>query len=183
MQILVKKITGLNLPVRGNPDDAAYDVFATSEPIIVGEKFENYLDGIINAWSKIDYIAYKTNLFISPQNLTKSKQITKFHSLLLPRSSICKKNLVLANSIGLVDNGYRGEIEFRFKYIAQPEDMLVIPMNGKTRIYYQISPNNIYAKGDRIGQIMASPNIDIDFCLSENLDNTARNNGGFGSTN
>ena len=56
-------------------------------------------------------------------------------------------------------------------------------MNGKTRIYYQISPNNIYAKGDRIGQIMANPNIDIDFCLSENLDNTARNNGGFGSTN
>jgi len=183
MQILIKKIPNLVVPFRATPDDAAYDVVATSDPIIVGEKFDRYLDGIMNAWSKIDYIAYKTNLFISPQSLTKLKQITKFHTLLFPRSSISKKNLILANSIGLVDNGYRGEIEFRFKYIVQPEDMLIVPEQGRTKVYCQLSPHNVYAKGDKIGQIMAQPNIDIDFHLVEQLDTSSRGEHGFGSTN
>lgn len=182
MNILIKKISGIEIPVRGNPDDAAYDIVATSEPNIVGTKFERPLDGI-NAWSKIDYIEYKTNLFISPQNLKKGKQITKFHSLLFPRSSISKKNLVLANSIGLIDNGYRGEICFRFKYIFQPEDYVILPEGGRNRLYAILSPENVYKIGDRIGQIMVQPNIDIEFVPVEQLEGSIRNIGGFGSTN
>ena len=30
---------------------------------------------------------------------------------------------MLANSIGLIDAGYRGELLIRFKYITQPEDV------------------------------------------------------------
>lgn len=182
MNILIKKISGIEIPVRGNPDDAAYDIVATSEPSIVGTKFERPLDGI-NAWSKIDYIEYKTNLFISPQNLKKGKQIMKFHSLLFPRSSISKKNLVLANSIGLIDNGYRGEICFRFKYIFQPEDYVILPEGGRNRLYAILSPENVYKIGDRIGQIMVQPNIDIEFVPVEQLESSIRNTGGFGSTN
>jgi dUTPase len=183
MQILIKKVDNVNIPKRGNPDDAAYDIIATSDPIIIGGKIERYLDGVVNAWEKIDYIAYKTNLFIAPQDQMKTKQIIKFHTLLLPRSSISKKNLVLANSVGLIDNGYRGEIEFRFKYIMQPEDMLSITEYGRTKFYCNVSPNNIYLKGDKIGQIMAQSNIDIDFQVVEQLDPTVRGEHGFGSTN
>lgn len=186
MKIFVKKIDGVELPTQGNMDDAAYDIVATSEPNIVGVKFERPLDGI-NAWQKIDYIEYKTNLFISPQSELKVKSngtvLKKFHTLLLPRSSISKKNLVLANSVGLVDNGYRGEICFRFKYIFQPEDFVILPEHGRNRIYALLNPDNIYKMGDRIGQMKAQPNVPIQFIFSESLDQTARGEGGFGSTN
>jgi dUTPase len=182
MKILVKKFPNLDIPKKATSDDAAYDVVATSEPNIVGFKFERPLDGI-NAWSKIEYIEYKTNLFIAPQNLEKGKQITKFHTLLMPRSSISKKNLILANSVGLIDNGYRGEVCLRFKYVFQPEDYVIIPEGGRSRLYAILNPENIYKIGDRIGQIMAQPNIDIEFIPVEQLESSARNTGGFGSTN
>jgi len=183
MQILIKKVAELNIPKRGTPEDAAYDIIAASDPIIVGEKIERYLDGLANAWKRIDYIAYKTNLFLSPQDLVKAKQTTKFHTLLLSRSSISKKNLILANSVGLIDNGYRGELEFRFKYIIQPEDLISVAEYGMSKFYCNISVNSIYAKGDKIGQIKAEPNIDIDFEVVEELDQTTRGAHGFGSTN
>lgn len=187
MKILVKKMDGLTLPSRATPDDAAYDIVATSDPIIIGVKFERFVDGI-NAWQKIDFIEYKTNLFIAPQDeLDGDIQsgfgcIQKYHSLIFPRSSISKKNLVLANSIGLVDNGYRGEICFRFKYIIQPEDLVIVPEAGRNRIYCILNPENVYKKGDRIGQIMARPNLDIDFEFVPELTQTVRGSGGFGST-
>lgn len=188
MKILVKKTPGIEVPKRGKPDDAAYDVIATSDPQIFGVKFERFVDGI-NAWQKIDYIEYQTNLFIAPQDeLGGDIQggfgcVQKYHSLIFPRSSISKKNLVLANSVGLVDNGYRGELLFRFKYLIQPEDLIMVPEAGRNRIYCILNPENVYKKGDRIGQIKAQPNIDIDFELVETLDETPRGSGGFGSTN
>ena len=36
--------------------------------------------------------------------------------LLFPRSSVSNKELLLANSVGIIDSNYRGEIKFRFKY-------------------------------------------------------------------
>ena len=188
MKIHVKKVNNLVLPTKANPDDAAYDIFATSEPIIVGTKFERYLDGI-NAWSKIDYIEYKTSLFFAPQDeITPArgvapKKILKYHIEGLPRSSISKKNLLLANSEATIDNAYRGEVSLRFKYVFQPEDLLIVPEAGRSRIYGVLSPASIYAKGDRIAQIKACANIDIEFVLADELDTTVRGQGGFGSTN
>ena len=43
--------------------------------------------------------------------------------LLFPRSSVSKTTLILANHVGVVDSGYRGEIKFRFKDLV---------MKGKT---------------------------------------------------
>ena len=107
----------------------------------------------------------------------------KYHIEGLPRSSISKKNLLLANSEATIDNAYRGEVSLRFKYVFQPEDLLIVPEAGRSRIYGVLSPASIYAKGDRIAQIKAVPNIDIQFELVEELDATVRGQGGFGSSN
>ena len=104
----IKNVEGLVLPKRANETDAGYDVIATSDPKIVGDP----LNG--PSYRRIDYIEYETNLYIAPTG--------KFHTDLRPRSSISKYNLVLANSIGLIDRGYRNQVLVRFKYIWNPED-------------------------------------------------------------
>ena len=192
MKILVKQNDLVVVPTRGNPDDAGYDLTATSEPEIVGVKLEIPLDSIV-AWSRIDYIQYRTNLFIAPQDQDKfngehfavpiKNRTKKFHTLIFPRSSISKKNLVLANSVAVIDTAYRGEILIRFKYITQPEDYIILPEHGRQRIYTLLNPENIYKKGDRIAQIKGEKNMDIEFEVVNELDETKRGAGGFGSTN
>lgn len=159
----IKNVEGLNIPVRANESDAGYDVVATSDPKIVGEVFSG------PTYKRIDYIEYETNLYIAPD--------AKFHTDLRPRSSISKYNLVLANSIGLIDKGYRNQILARFKYIWNPDDyqisdklLLGIPNMGK-----------IYKKGDKICQLVPMETHDIEFVTVNELDNNDRG-GGFGST-
>lgn len=81
--------------------------------------------------------------------------------LLFPRSSVHKKSLSLANSVGVIDSGYRGEIKLIFK----------IQNDGE-----------IYTLGDRIGQIMIMPYPEVNFVETEELGQTDRGAGGFGST-
>jgi dUTP pyrophosphatase len=103
-----------------------------------------------------DYISYKTGLsFEIPSG---------YVGLIFPRSSNSKKDLLLTNSVGVIDSGYRGEVELRFK-----------PILNNTRLL-------IYDVGDRIGQIMIIPYPTIEFIETENLSNSERGEGGFGST-
>jgi len=81
--------------------------------------------------------------------------------LLYPRSSIHKVGLVLTNHVGVADSGYRGEIKFVFRKLPGAEP---------------------YKVGDRIGQIMIVPYPKIEFNEVEELSETARGTGGFGST-
>jgi len=162
MKIYVKKTDGVTLPEKGSVLAAGYDIVATSDPKIVGEKIEN------GSWGRIDYIEYETGLFIAPALLN-------FHTLIHPRSSISKQNLVLANSVGLVDNDYRGMILCRFKYIWQPQDMIV----GSG---FQPNMEKIYKKGDKIAQLVFEPTTQVDFELVDDLEKTQRGAGGFGST-
>ena len=81
---------------------------------------------------------------------------------LFPRSSISKTPLRMANSIGLIDGGYRGEI------IAMCD-------NIKSEAYTA-------EKGQRLFQLVATDNSSIHFELVEELEMTTRGTGGFGST-
>jgi dUTP pyrophosphatase len=164
MKIYVKKVDGLTLPKRASEVAAGYDVVATSDPKIVGEK-----NGV--NWKRIDYIEYETNLYIAPEAMT-------FHTLIHPRSSISKYNLVLANSIGLVDNDYRGMVICRFKYIWQPED-LIYPSPG---VSGNLNENKIYKKGDTIAQLVLEPTVQAEWVVVDDLNQTKRGEGGFGST-
>lgn len=81
--------------------------------------------------------------------------------LLFPRSSIRKYGLQLSNSVGVVDSGYRGEIQFTFN------------KTGKFGCY------NV---GDRIGQLVILPYPLIAPKQVDELSDSERGTGGFGST-
>jgi dUTP pyrophosphatase len=89
-----------------------------------------------------------------------------FVGLVFPRSSIRKTRLQLSNSVGVIDSGYRGELQATFNKIT-------------TTIENQ---KNDYKVGDRVAQIMIIPHPSIDFQEVEYLSNTQRGEGGFGST-
>ena len=82
--------------------------------------------------------------------------------LILPRSSIAKTPLRLSNSIGLIDGGYRGEIMAAVDNI-KTEDYTVEP-------------------GQRLFQLVAMDGASIHFELVDELSETTRGSGGFGST-
>ncbi len=81
------------------------------------------------------------------------------------RSSISKVNQILSNAVGVIDSGYRGEIKFRFRDTEEWGNQL-----------------KRYEKGDRIGQLIILPIPHIEMVESDNLSESDRGNGGFGST-
>ncbi len=99
-----------------------------------------------------------------------------FVGLIFPRSSIRKTGLQLSNSVGVVDSGYRGELQATFNKIFGGERMYD-EMKVK-----EIQPNDFYKVGDRIAQIMIIPYPPINFVEVEELSDSERGEGGFGST-
>lgn len=85
-----------------------------------------------------------------------------FVGLVYPRSSIRKYDLVLSNSVGVIDAGYRGEIQATF---------LKTDMTG-----------NSYKVGDRIAQIIIMEYPTIVFQEVEELTESERGTGGHGSS-
>lgn len=78
--------------------------------------------------------------------------------LLFPRSSITNKRMMLKNSVGVIDSGYRGEIKLRF--VGESD----------------------YKVGDRVGQLIIMPYPSIELEESESLEESERGVGGHGST-
>jgi dUTP pyrophosphatase len=102
-----------------------------------------------------DYVEYGTGLAVEiPEG---------YVGLIFPRSSVTKYRMMLKNSVGIIDSGYRNEIKFRF---------------------YSTDPNrsSMYNIGDRIGQmiIMPYPSIEPEECFE--LSSSDRGLGGYGST-
>lgn len=87
-----------------------------------------------------------------------------YEGVIRPRSSICKTDAFLTNSPGTVDSGYRGEVMVVFK--NNHVDNLTPP--------YQI--------GDRIAQIKIQIVPFIEFEETDELSDTERGTGGYGST-
>lgn len=84
--------------------------------------------------------------------------------LVFPRSSICKKAIHLTNSVGVIDSGYRGEVMAKFRLDAVDE------------------PLSIYNVGDRIAQLIIIPIPSVTFQEAEELSDSERGIGGYGST-
>lgn len=98
------------------------------------------------------YIEYGTGLiFEVPEN---------YVMLIFPRSSITNKDLMLKNSVGVLDSGYRGELVLRFDKLGEDN----------------------YNIGERIGQIMVIPYPVVEFIESNELSDTKRGSSGWGST-
>jgi dUTP pyrophosphatase len=86
-----------------------------------------------------------------------------FVGLVFPRSSIRKYDLSLTNCVGVIDSGYRGELQATFR-----------KERGVASKKYEI--------GDKVCQIMIIPYPPIEFEEVQELNNTERGEGGFGST-
>ena len=89
--------------------------------------------------------------------------------LIFPRSSISKTSHTLRNSVGVIDSGYRGEI--MLKFFGLPRDA-----------EFENSELLVYHPGDRIGQIMIIPHPEVEFVEVDDLSESDRGDGGFGST-
>lgn len=87
--------------------------------------------------------------------------------LLFPRSSVSKKKLSLSNSVGVIDSGYRGEIMFSYRLTQNPNHILA---------------QDVYQVGERVGQIVIMLYPEIEFLEVEDLTDTERGVGSFGST-
>ena len=91
--------------------------------------------------------------------------------LIVPRSSIVKKQMALANSLGIVDSGYRGEIKVFFKAaLLNPISIIDFPDGSKYKI------------GERIAQLIIMPYPYIDLVESDCLSDSQRSDTGFGSS-
>ena len=99
-----------------------------------------------------------------------------FAGFLFPRSSNTKKDLILGNSVGVIDSGYRGEVVLKFKAI----DTKYLEDGRLT--YTKKDFMDSYNIGDRIGQIVIMPVPQIEFNVVDELSTTDRGVGGFGST-
>ena len=93
--------------------------------------------------------------------------------LIFPRSSCSKKQLALANAVAVIDSGFRGEVVMKFK----PSTVFNI---GQFAIESPIYKN--YNVGDRIAQMIIMPYPHIEFEETDELSETERGDGGYGST-
>ena len=154
MKVKIKKLNDdAVIPSYSKIGDAGLDMTATSKTV---DEYGNF--------------TYGTGLAVEiPEG---------YVGLLFPRSSICKQNQYLTNSVGVLDSNYRGEVKFKFKF-------------GIGLEYDQDSPNkeyrptmnwNLYDVGDRIGQLIIMPYPYIEFEEVDELSSTNRGEGGFGST-
>ena len=142
MQVKIKKLSPeAVIPTYAKLSDAGMDMVATK---VISDN--------------LDSITYGTDI---------AMEIPKgFVGLIFPRSSIRKTDLSLSNSVGVIDSGYRGEIQATFNQ----------------RSLSSQSGSFLYGVGDRIMQIMIIPHPSIEFEEVEELNNTERGEGGFGST-
>ena len=83
--------------------------------------------------------------------------------LLFPRSSISKTPLMMKNSVGVIDSGYRGEIKAVFQY--NPDEPI---------------PNNI---GKAVAQLVIMPIVNTILIQVNKLSPSERGEKGFGSSN
>jgi dUTP pyrophosphatase len=72
--------------------------------------------------------------------------------------------MYLTNHVGVIDSGYRGEIMFKFRPIPS------------------LVGASIYEVGERVGQLLILPYPSIQFVEVDELSDTERGEGGFGST-
>ena len=84
-------------------------------------------------------------------------------ALVFARSGLgIKHGIALSNGVGVIDSDYRGEIR--------------VGLTNLSETPYTIQP------GDRIAQLMVTPVVRPTLVQAEELDETARGAGGFGST-
>lgn len=164
MKIKIKKLSSnAKLPYKKHTDDFCYDLYATSCEEIAPNVYK-YGFGIAmqierGAENVFEIRNEKRHECIS---IDTSRMPLKFDIDIRPRSSVWKTGLVMSNSVGTIDEGYTGEI---------------------SAVFYHVVPTlPIYKVGDRVAQMKIGFTLPVDFDIVEELNDTERKAGGYGST-
>jgi dUTP pyrophosphatase len=156
MKVRFKKLDPkAELPVRSTDGASGYDVKAIGEGRVVesGPDEDVYY-----------FIEYRTGLAME---LPKG-----YEAQIRPRSSISKTALALCNPPATIDSDYRGEIKVRFR---------IDPGILEQAIEQKKNPA-VYHDGDRICQLVFQKVEHPKIEEAEDLNDTERGSGGFGST-
>jgi len=127
-----------NIGQQNHSDDVGFDLFCLEE-VVIGVN-ETVMIDLGVSFEPVDNVGY----------------------LVYPRSSISKTPLRLANSVGVIDVGYRSTIKAVFDNIKDD--------------FYTIN------KGDRLVQLVGFDGKPIEVEIVDELSETKRGLGGFGST-
>lgn len=163
MKVRFKKLRdNAKLPTKAHDDDFCYDVYACDcEEVAPG--VYKYPLGFALQIDENERVSFPEGV----PHLTRETCINFSHRAILsidfrPRSSIWKTGMVLCNSCGTVDRGYTGEV---------------------CAFFYHIMPNMPrYQPGERVAQMKIGFTLPIQFEVVDELEETERGDGGFGST-
>lgn len=152
MKVRIKKLYNDSiLPTKAHDTDAGYDLYAHSM------NYDN--DG---------NVVYGCGIaFEIPKG---------YVGLVFPRSSNAQKDLLLSNSVGVVDSGFRGEISFKFKQHWSFATM------WEPSVYLRRNKDRDYRVGERIGQIVIMPYPEIELVESDSLSDSDRGTDSYGSS-
>ena len=149
------------VPFKTYPEDFCYDVVATSEQEIAPNVWKYGIGLAFEIQGKPDDLVVENEfgkeLLRIPQGRDWNVSLD-----LRPRSSIYKTGMVLSNAVGTVDDLYRGEVSAIF--------------------YHVFTEMPRYRVGDRIGQIKLGITLPLEFEEVDELGQTLRGDGGYGST-
>ncbi len=129
------------MPTKTNPDDSGWDLIGLE---IIEKRHNVFL--------------FDTGIQIEPPK--------GYYTEIYPRSSIYKTDFIQANSVGIIDSGYRGNIMIPLRYIGQD--------NAKEAIEQ--------LKGCRIAQLILRKHVASELVEVSSLTDTKRGASGFGSS-
>lgn len=139
-------------PVKANKTDMCFDLFTVD-------------DGTLNEM----YIEYDTGIaFDIPEG---------YDIQVYARSSISKYDLVLCNGVGNIDNGYKNSVKVRVKVLSQNH---LLDNNYIEAIFKE--DLKLFKKGERICQFRLVKKIETVLNEVEELSDSERGLGGFGSS-
>lgn len=160
MEIRYKKLVPeAQTPFKKIEVDAGFDLFCTSIE------------------ETPDYIQYNTGIAVEiPEG---------YVGLVFPRSSVTKYDLMLKNSVGVIDASYRGEIMCRFHETKEHLDYVQSDRFNDGTVRHLHQPRlkrNVYNIGERVVQIVFIEIPKITLIEAQELSDTERGTGGFGHT-
>jgi dUTP pyrophosphatase len=159
MKLKIKKLhKDAIIPTRSNPTDSGLDLYSIEDIQIQQGQYKMVATGIAIQLPK----PLETNVY--PYELgVNFRQLITWEAQIRPKSGLAAKHgITIVNSPGTVDNDYRGEIK-------------IILRNEGSDIFY-------IKKGERIAQMVICPIVTPEIIEVDELDDTKRGSGGFGST-
>lgn len=158
MEIKIKRLTPTaQIPKKNFTSDAAFDLYLDAP------------DAIYHEWNGGVEVKAARGIKIRPNETVMlhtgiaMETPIGYYSAIYARSGLaCKQGLRPANCVGIIDAAYRGE--------------LIVALHNDS------NDTRIVCHGDRIAQMAILPVLDVKLVEADNLSETERGSGGFGSS-